>query len=92
MSRSKTSWKRWPELIGKFPEKKYGWTENLPNLGDYVQTHKISSEEYHKLRYAAYIWAWKHRCRVKVQAFRQLGGGYKVRVTLVDMNRERDFS
>ena len=90
MSHTK-NWLRATQVTGKFPEPKYNLTKYLQNVGDFVQTGVVSSEQYHKLRYAAYIWAYKHNCRVSVQAFRQLEGGYKVRVTLVNLHRERDF-
>ena len=92
MCPTKKTWVRASQITGKFPENKYDFTRYLQGVGDFVLTPTLSKQDYYRFRYAAYIWAYEHKCRVRVNAYRQLAGGYKVKVTLVNLHRERDYS
>lgn len=86
-------WKRWTELPPegerKFPEKKYGFSDYLRRIGDYVETMPMTPTEYQKIKDAAKFWAWFHKVRVSIRSYK-VGDNLKVvRVTLIDHTRKR---
>lgn len=66
----KINWVRkpntWAGKIGGVG-KKYDFTDYLKRVGDFVETHPMSMEDLYKIRFAAHIWAYRHKCRIKTQ-------------------------
>lgn len=85
------TWLRAGQITGKFPENKYDFSRHLTRVGDYIQTFPMSLEDYHRIRKAAYAWAWQHKCRVSIKRMRRLNGLYHVEITLTDKQRLRDY-
>lgn len=85
--RPKNSWKRRNNIdeAGK-PKEKYSFSTHLRHVGDWVETPPLSQEQYLKLKYAAYDWAYWHRCKVSVKKI-PVPGGIGVRVTVVANHR-----
>lgn len=88
MTRDKRSWKR---KLNFNPDgsvvKVYGFSEHLKKIGDTIETLPMTMEERNKFKYAAYIWAYRHNCRVVTRTLRCKEGKY-LRLTVVD-NRRR---
>lgn len=90
MTQPKT-WTRATQITGKFPEDKYGFTQHLKQVGDYVMTYPMAKEDAVRVKWAAHQWAYRHECRVSHSLIRRTGGLYSARVMLVDKNRIRDY-
>jgi hypothetical protein len=84
-------WKRWVEENPHWPEDKYGFTENLRDVGDYVETYPMPQADAHRLRYAAHQWAYRHDVRVRVERFRASEDTWYCRVFLTAKVRIRDY-
>ncbi len=88
----KKSWLRPTQITKKWPENKYGFSENLKEVGDYVETFPIPYEDCVKIRKAAHLWAWFHKYRVVTKCIKQWETGlYYIRVTLTAKVRIRDY-
>lgn len=65
----KLTWERVPNAVpgkGNRPKNKYNFTQVLKRVGDFVETHEFSNKtEAYKVVYAAHIWAFRHKYRVK---------------------------
>lgn len=86
--------RRWteksPSKAAHFPSNKYNFTTHLNQVGDWVQTHPISRDEYIKIKDAAKFWAWNHGVRVKVQSNKVGDDKYTVTIRLVSLTRKRE--
>jgi hypothetical protein len=91
VTHSKKTWIRATQITGEFPENKYSFSQHLKERGDYVITGPISKQDFNRLKWAAHHWAYHHECRIKMKCHRQLDGMCKGQVTLVDLNRIRDY-
>ena len=79
--------KRYHSIVKGVPVVKYGFSEHLQKVGDWVVTYPIADvKERKKVRDAAYFWAWQHRCKVKCTT--EFGGGGRcVRVEVIKAYR-----
>ena len=82
-------WKRWTETTKTFPKSKYGFSQYLINIGDFVETEEMSHKDYIKVNDAAKFWAYHHKKRVKIKSLQVKPGLYVVRVTLIAKHRKR---
>lgn len=89
MALTKT-WERWTQKTKQFPKSKYGFTEYLRRVGDYVETHPMSHADYIRLKDAAKFWAYNHKVRVKIRIQKEGDGLFSGRITLVSLTRKRD--
>jgi hypothetical protein len=69
---------------------KYGFSEYLTRVGDFVQTEPLSKREAYNIYIASHMWAWEHMCRVSVRSYPS-GDNRIVRITLISKDRERFF-
>lgn len=85
--RPKNSWVRRNNIDHKGkPYDKYGFSTHLERVGDWVETEALTQEDYLKIKYAAYDWAYQHRCRVSVNKI-PVPGGIGVRIKVVSNHR-----
>lgn len=85
------SWRRWTESTKEFPKPKYGFSQYLKKIGDYIETEPIPFADYVRMNDAAKFWAWYHGKRVKVRSYDQRDGTRVVNVMLVSHTREREY-
>lgn len=88
---SKKSWLRPTQLTKKFPSNKYGFSQNLKEIGDFVETFPMTFKECCTLQKAAHNWAWFHGVVATTRILRAGNGLYTIRVTLTAKVRVRDF-
>ena len=84
-------WKRYYEVLGKFAENKYNFTEHLQNPGDYVETYPLEWKDQKRIIDAASAWSWEHQYTVKCQRVKRPDGTC-VRVMLINKHKVRDYS
>ena len=87
---SMKTWERWTQKTKEFPKSKYGFTEYLRRVGDYVETHPMSRADYIRIKDAAKFWAYHHKVRVKIRVQKTGDGMYTVMIMLVSKTRERE--
>lgn len=87
---SKT-WERWTQKTKSFPEPKYGFTQHLKHIGDYVETYPLSMEDRLKFQHAIKAWAWYHKKRINITSIPAGNGMFIMRGRLVSMHRKRVF-
>lgn len=64
----KTEWARKPNCVpGTGAGNKYDFTTHLKKVGDFIETYPMPYEDVMKVKYAAYIWAYRHKCRVRTE-------------------------
>lgn len=96
MASTKT-WKRWTQTSptedgkGFFPKSKYGFTELLKRVGDWVETEPMPWADANRMNDAAKFWAYHHGKRVKVSWYDQGDGTYVVNVCLISHTRNREI-
>jgi hypothetical protein len=87
--------RRWSEATETspafFPKDKYGFTEYLTRVGDFVRTHPMSYEDRIKFKKAAHDWAWHKRYKVRVNAYRKGDDVWEMECTLTSKVFGRDF-
>jgi len=76
------TWKRKGNFENGIPFDKYQFSKHLKRLGDWVLTEALSEEDFHRIRKAAYIWAFRHHCKISVRKYR-VTGGWGVKITVV---------
>lgn len=92
MSPTKKIWTRAVEKTGKFPENKYGFIHHLKNVGDFIVSHPMPLKDFNKIKYAAYSWAYEHKCRIITRRIRTSDDMYKIYIRLSNLNRVRGFT
>lgn len=88
---SKKHWLRPTQITKKFPSNKYGFSENLKEVGDFVETFPMTFKECYTLQKAAHNWAWYKGCVARTKILRAEDGLYVIRVTLDAKVRSREF-
>jgi hypothetical protein len=82
-SPQKKSWKRKSNIVpGGRPENKYNFSTYLHKVGDWVETHPLTEEEYQRIRKAAFIWGYRHNCRMSIRK-KRIPGGFGALITLI---------
>lgn len=90
METTPKKWVRWTELTKEFPKPKYGFTEYLKRIGDYVETFPMNDLDCDRIKHAAKAWAYFHGYRVKIKKIKAGDGMSNVRITLASKTRERE--
>lgn len=89
-----TKHRRWTQATenkkAHFPENKYGFSQHLTTVGDWVQTNPIPYEDYIRIRDAAKNWAYYHGVRVNVSYVPAEDNLYTVTIRLVSYTRKRE--
>lgn len=83
-------WERWTQKTKEFPKPKYNFTTHLVDVGDWVQTHPLSFEDYVRIKDAAKFWAWHHGVRVAVTSAKVEDDKRLVTVRLISKTRKRE--
>ncbi len=89
---SKKFWLRPTQITKKFPSNKYRFSENLVDVGDFVETFPMPYEDCQRIQDAAHAWAWQHKYRVTTRCLPAREGGYFIRITLTSKVRVRDYN
>jgi hypothetical protein len=84
------TWERWTQKTKQFPKSKYGFSQHLKKVGDFVETYPMEYADYIRIKDAAKFWAYTHGKRVAVRSTRQGDGLRTVRVQLISRTRSRD--
>lgn len=84
--------KRWTEKTRQFPKNKYGFTQHLRRVNDWVLTEPMSLADCKRFRDAAYEWAWHKKWRVTVNRFRVSEDTWECCCRLVSKKYEREFT
>lgn len=84
-------WIRWTQKTKTFPKPKYGFSQHLRHIGDYVETHPITQQEYIQIKDAAKAWAYYHDVRISTKKYKAIGGKFIVRVTFISRTRKDQY-
>lgn len=89
------TWVR-PSDAGKyFPQNKYGFSQHLKRVGDYIETFPMNHADMERFRNAAYHWAWVQDKTIKMKRLRKPDENrekmWAYRMHLTKQHRKRDF-
>jgi hypothetical protein len=83
--------KEWPRVPNTGPGRrvgnKYNFSQVLKKVGDFVQTHSMSYEDMTKIKFAAYIWAYRKHCRIRTEIL-YYPDGYGLHIEVMSATRK----
>lgn len=85
------TWQRVHNFHSTGVDKKYGFSDHLKEVGDWVETYPLSDKDLYRICKAAHAWAYRKDKTVKVTTVYTVEGKCS-RITLMKHYRNNGFS